>query len=115
MPHYMFQGGYSPETWARLVKNPEDRQPVLERLMAQNGGKLISFFYSFGSDDFVLIVELPNNYAAAAIPMALASSGALQNLRTTPLLTVKEATESMRKARGIFYRPPGAAESLRSY
>lgn len=100
MPHYMIQGSYTPETWARLVRNPEDREPVVRRLLEQHGGKLEALYFTFGEDDFIVLTELPNNETAAAIAIATASSGALRNLRTTPLLTVREAMEALRKARG---------------
>ena len=38
MPHYLLQGTYSSQVWAKLTKNPEDRtEPVRKVLMAAFG------------------------------------------------------------------------------
>jgi hypothetical protein len=43
---------------------------------------------------------------AAAISMAIGSSGAMSAYRTTPLLTSAEATDAMKKAAGVAYQAP---------
>lgn len=108
MPHYMVQWSLTPETWGKLVQAPEDRAAAVGRIIEGLGGKLEAFYYTFGADDGVAITELPDNVTQAALSMAIAASGALRNLRTTPLLTVQEAMEAMRKAGHIGFRPPGA-------
>ena len=106
MPYYLFQAAYTPEAWATQVRSPQNRveavQPALERL----GGKFESVFYAFGEYDVVAIVQMPDNVSMAAISLALASGGALKAVKTTPLMTVEEGMEAMRKAGGTGYRPP---------
>ena len=109
MPHYMFQGGWTPETWARMMHTPEDRAAVLRQQFERAGGRLEALYFTFGQDDFVGLGELPDNVTAAALAIAAAASGALRNLRTTPLMTVQEAMEAMGKAGQMGYRPPGAS------
>jgi len=68
------------------------------------GGKLESLYYAFGTDDVILIMDLPDNVSAAGLAMTVAASGMVHG-RITPLLTVEEAD----KALGVKaqYRAPG--------
>jgi uncharacterized protein with GYD domain len=72
------------------------------------GGHLESVYYAFGEDDVVVIAEMPDNVSAAAIALAVGASGAFKTFKTTPLMTVEEGIEAMRKASGTGYRPPGS-------
>jgi hypothetical protein len=38
--------------------------------------------------------------------MAASAGGAVTAVKTTPLMTIDEAMEAMRKASGVDYRPP---------
>ena len=107
MPHYLVQATYTPESWARLVENPEDRREVLRALAERAGGRLIDSWLSFGEHDVVLLFEMPDNTRIASALMATASSGAVRSLKTTPLLTWEEGLEAMRGASDVAYRPPG--------
>src|SRR5205823_3737839 len=59
MPFYMYQGGYTAETWANLARNPEDREATVRTAMEANGGRLVGLWFTFGTDDFVAIAEMP--------------------------------------------------------
>jgi len=107
MPHYLVQGGYAPETWARLMRSPEDREAAVRGQVDKVGGKLETLYFSFGQDDFVAIVDMPDNASAAALAVAVASTGAYRNFRTTPLITNQEMTEVTRRAGQIQWRAPG--------
>lgn len=106
MPYYLIQASYTPEAWARLVQNPEDRRESL-RAMVDAVGTLHHSWLSFGDHDVVFIYEMPDNTRVASALMAAASSGALKDLKTTPLMTWEEGVEAMRRASEIAYRPPG--------
>ena len=69
------------------------------------GGKLESYHFAFGDTDYFIIVDLPDNNAAAAVSLTVGASGAIAN-RTTVLLTAAEVDEAVRKHPA--YRPPGA-------
>ena len=51
MPMYLTRFSYTPETWARLVKNPEDRRAAAKQYIESVGGKLHGFWYAFGDHD----------------------------------------------------------------
>ena len=72
------------------------------------GGRIESFYYTFGEYDVVGIGEFPDNKSVAAFSVVVSAGGAVRNVRTTPLMTADEAVEMMRMAAGSGYRPPGA-------
>ncbi|HEY4193609.1 MAG TPA: GYD domain-containing protein [Mesorhizobium sp.] len=98
MPHYMLQGSYTKEAIKAMAAKPEDRSVPAGKLAKSLGGKLHSLFMSFGKYDFVAIMELPDDEAAAACSMTVASAGHVAHMSTTKLFTVAEATKAMAKA-----------------
>ena len=49
MPLYLTRFSYTPETWARLIQNPEDRRKAATAYIESVGGKLHGFWYAFGA------------------------------------------------------------------
>ena len=107
MPMYLTRFSYTPETWSRLTKNPEDRRAVARRCIEAVGGKLHGFWYAFGEHDGYNLWEAPDNVSMAAVSLALASGGALAHFETTPLLTVEETLDALGRAGKVDYRVPG--------
>jgi len=96
--YYMFQGRFSAETLKRLLSKPENRSNAAAKIAKANDGRLHRYFISFGAYDFVSILELPHDDAAASCAMAVAASGVTTHMATTRLLTPAEAIASMAKA-----------------
>ena len=108
MPLYLTKFSYTPETWARLIANPEDRRKAAESYIESAGGKLHGFWYAFGTHDGYNLFEAPDNVSMAAVAMAIGGGGALSSIETTVLLTVDETLDALRKAGQVEYQPPGA-------
>ena len=108
MPMYLSRFSYTPETWARLVKNPEDRREAARTYIESVGGKLHGFWYAFGAHDGVTLWEAPDNVSMAAVAVAIGGGGAVSAIDTTVLMTVDETLDALRRAASIQYRPPGA-------
>ena len=108
MPLYLTKFSYTPETWARLIDNPEDRRDAAKEYIESVGGKLHGFWYAFGEQDGYNLWEAPDNVSMAAVAMALSSGGAISSLETTVLLSVDETLEALRRVEQIHYRKPGA-------
>jgi len=108
MAFYLTRFSYTPETWARLTKNPEDRREAARKYIESVGGKLHGFWYAFGEYDGYNLWEAPDNVSMAAVAIAIGSGGALSKIETTPLLTIEETLDALRRARAVGYRPPGA-------
>ena len=108
MALFLTRFSYTPETWERLRKNPEDRSEAASQYVESVGGKLHGFWYAFGSHDGYSLWEAPDNVSMAAVAIAISGGGALSSFETTPLLTVEETLEALGRAADIAYRPPGA-------
>jgi uncharacterized protein with GYD domain len=106
VPFFLIQASYSAQATASMVKNPQDRAAAVRPMIEKAGGKLAGLWLAFGEYDIVAIAEMPDNVSAAAISMAIGSSGAMSAYRTTPLLTVSDATEAMKKAGSVGYKAP---------
>ena len=106
MPKYLVSATYNADGLAGLQKDTASgRQKMIKKAIKGLGGKLEAFYFCFGSDDAIVIADLPDNVSAAAINLAASSSG-LVTTRTTVLLTVDEVDQAL--AMGTSYRAPGA-------
>lgn len=105
MPQYLVQLSYTPEAWAALLQNPQDRREVVRGAIENLGGKFQNVWLAFGADDVIGIMEMPDNISAAAIAMAFSAGGAVRNVKTTPLLSFPEGVEAMKKAAKCGYKP----------
>jgi uncharacterized protein with GYD domain len=108
MPLYLSKFSYTPETWARLIRKPEDRRTAAQTYIESVGGKLHGFWYAFGAHDGYNLWEAPDNVSMAAVGLAISAGGALSSFDTTVLLTVEDTLNALRKAEQIRYRSPGA-------
>jgi uncharacterized protein with GYD domain len=105
MAHFLLQISYSREAWAALVLNPQDRAEAVRGPVENLGGKIERIWLAFGEDDVVGIIDMPNNIAAAAISIAFSAGGACKNVKTTPLMSIQEGMEAMKKAADCGYKP----------
>lgn len=96
MPYYLQQVAYSIEGWNALLKKPQDRIEAVRPTIEKLGGKIENAFFTFGDCDVVLIVQMPTTVDVTA--MAFAAGGACKSVKTTPLLTIDEAVEAMKKS-----------------
>jgi len=105
MARYLFRGTYSREGAEGLLRDGgTKRRAAVEALMTSLGGRLEAFYYGFGETDLYLIVDLPDNVAAAAASLIVVASGA-GSWRTTVLLTAEDMDRAAKS--GASYRPPG--------
>jgi len=107
MSLYLSKFSYTPETWAKLIGNPEDRRAAAQTYIESVGGKLHGFWYAFGTHDGYNLWEAPDNVSMAAVALAISAGGALSSFETTVLLSVDDTLEVLRKAGQIRYRAPG--------
>ena len=107
MAQFLVQVAYSPEAWANLVQNPQNRIQAVASVIKKLGGKLMQGWLSFGDYDAVVIMEMPDNISAAAFAASIAGGGSCKSVKTTPLLSPDEGVAAMKKAGGSGYRPIG--------
>jgi uncharacterized protein with GYD domain len=107
MPQYLFRFGYTPEAWAALLENPVDRRDMLASRLFAFGGQLQGFWYCFGEQDGYALAELPDDVSAAAVSVAVTSTGAFRHFDTTMLMSVESMVEAMTRAGEFAYVKPG--------
>lgn len=101
MPKFLFRGKYSQEGLSVIrEKGGSARRADGQALVESVGGSLESFHFSFGEDDLVAIVDLPDNGAAAALSAHLVALGRFSTFVTVPLLTPEELDSAMETYRG---------------
>jgi uncharacterized protein with GYD domain len=106
MPKFMFKAVYSQAAVQGTLKEGfAAREAYIRQLLEGVGGKIEAFYWAYGDDDAILIVDEPNAAAAIATSLAVNAAGAIR-LSTTPLLTAAEMDEARAKVPG--YRAPGA-------
>ena len=107
MPKYLIHGSYSEQGLKGVLQEGgSKRREAAEQLLREMGGRLEAYYYAFGSDDFVCIVDLPSNVDAAALSLAVNASGAVQS-RITVMITPEEVDQATKKTKTVKYRPPG--------
>ena len=105
MPKYMIQASYTVQGIEGLMKDSASgRRADVQAAVNSLGGKVDAFYYAFGADDAVIIMDLPDNVAAAALALTTSGKGAVR-VRTTPLLTVEEVDRALEIQ--TKYRAPG--------
>jgi uncharacterized protein with GYD domain len=112
MPLFMFSFSYTPETWADLVRSPENREEAVGRILEGAGCKLKGLWYAFGGTDGFALMEAPSNTAAAGLALAIASSGAFSKAETTPLMTQAETLDALEFAGSVRYAAPATAAAV---
>ena len=105
MPKYMLQVGYTPESFAAQIKNPQNRVQAITPAVEKLGGKVGQAYFTFGDYDIVVILEFPDNTAAAAFAISVAAGGACRAVKTTPLMDIEEGISAIKAAGGTGYKP----------
>ncbi len=109
--HFCFTAQYTPQALNAIMENPtQNRHEAAKKLIEGAGGKLISMYSTAADGPGVLIIyDVPNPDAAAAISGIAVAAGAVQNVTLTRLMTQEEVThvrQTAVKLRGA-YKPPG--------
>jgi uncharacterized protein with GYD domain len=105
MPKFLFQGSYTEQGLKGLLKEGgSKRREAVEQVSKEMGGRLEAFYFAFGGDDFLAIVDVPGNVDAAAVALAVNASGGA-TLHTTVLITPEEVDQAAKKT--VHYRAPG--------
>ena len=105
MAKYLYKASYVGKGVEGLMKEGgSKRREAAEKAMSSVGGRFESFYYAFGEDDVIGVVDLPDIPSAVAISLIINASGAV-NLKMTPLITPEEVDAATKKH--PTYRPPG--------
>jgi uncharacterized protein with GYD domain len=106
MARYMFIARYASTGVKGVVSaGGSARRSAIERTAAGLGGRMETFDFAFGDDDVYTIVELPDNRAAAAVALAVNSTGHT-SVRTVVLMAPEDVDAAATQT--VNYTPPGA-------
>ena len=104
MPKYLVQGSDTDQGLKGLLnEGGSKRRAVVEQLASEMGGKLEAFYFAFGSDDFVIILDLPSNIDMTATAIVAQASGTVKS-RVTVLVTPEDMDRAVQ--RKVNFRPP---------
>ncbi|MEP6666331.1 MAG: GYD domain-containing protein [Nocardioidaceae bacterium] len=104
MPRYLFIADYSVEGAKGLLeKGGAARADVVAKTAESVGGRLESFDFAFGAHDAFVIVDLPDNAAAARVALTVSSAGGAR-VQTVVLLSADEIGGS---GADVAYTAPG--------
>ncbi|MDU8910337.1 GYD domain-containing protein [Aestuariicoccus sp. MJ-SS9] len=101
MPHYMLQGRYTANAINAMVETPQDREASAKKLFDAAGIKMLAFYFCFGREDVLCIVDAPDDQTMASCLLTLGASGAFGCMATTHLMTSSEAMGAMQKAQSL--------------
>ncbi|MBV9583999.1 MAG: GYD domain-containing protein [Alphaproteobacteria bacterium] len=95
MAKYLITASYSADGMKGLQKEKASgRRDAVRQACESIGGRLESYYFAFGEDDVVSIVDVPDNVAASALSLAVSATGTART-RTTALLTVEEVDKAL--------------------
>ena len=107
---FLFLFDLKAETVAAAMERPSDRAEVVGKLCEAVGGRLDSYYWMFGEHDGLVIADVPDSAAAAAISLAVTRSGAFARLETHELIPsdqIQGILDRAKRGHGV-YTPPGA-------
>jgi uncharacterized protein with GYD domain len=106
MAKFLIKGSYTAEGTKGLIKEGGSaRKAAVQKSLDGLGGKVDSFYFTFGADDVIVICDLPDIISGVALSLAVNASGAVR-ISTTQLLSVEDVDAASKKA--VSYRPAGA-------
>jgi uncharacterized protein with GYD domain len=116
MPIYISQGRYTANALKGMTANPEDRSQVVRKLFREAGGKLISWYLTFGENDWMVIADMPSERAMLSAIIAAAGGGSLTDIKTTTALTAEETVQAFRDAGklGASFRSAGEEQASKT-
>lgn len=107
MPKYAVFFTFKGETVKALMDKPGDRSAIVSKLCESAGGRLDAYYLMFGASDGFAVIDVPDSKAAAAVSLAVSSSGSFGHLETHELIEVEDLSDLLSTAEGLTYTPPG--------
>jgi len=109
MARYASLFSYTSETWARMISAPGDRTAAVRQVLDSLGGSLESIHWMFGPHDGIAIFDVPDSVSAAAVSIAVSSTGVFKHMETHELFTQDQLAQTLAKASNVTraYQRPG--------
>ena len=103
------RGRFTQDYVKGMMAAPEDREPVVRKLIEAVGGKVISFYVTTGDTDFMLVSEADESESIIAALLAAVAAGTISDVKTARAWTGAEFKAVAEKASEAakHYRAPG--------
>lgn len=106
MAKFLIRANYTTDGIRGLLKEGgSSRRAVVTKAIEGVGGTVESFHYAFGEDDVIVIADVPDSTAAAALGLSVGAGGGARTSMT--LLIMPEEIDDAVKLHSE-YRAPGA-------
>lgn len=112
MAKYIISGRYTSEGMRGLMANPSDREAAVRPLISAAGGKILSYYVTFGERDFQMVVESGDDTEALLAALVVAgASGGFSQLSTVQAFTTAEFMAAQKRAAAMVasFTPPNRA------
>lgn len=105
MPKYLIQGSYTQNGLEGVVKEGgSKRREATRQAIEKLGGTLEAFYFAFGADDFIVLLDLPSDADMAALALDAQATGTVKS-RVTVLLTPEQVDRATGET--VQFRAPG--------
>ncbi len=105
MGKYLIEASYTGDGVNGLLKEGGSaRRAAVEQLIQAAGGTVESYYFVFGDQDVIVVVDLPDNATVAAVSLAMSASGGVSTA-VRVLLSPEEIDAAVTKT--VEYRAPG--------
>ena len=103
------RGRFTHDYLKGLLGAPEDLEPVVRKVVEAAGGKVISFYFTTGETDFLLISEANEAESVIGSLLAVSATGTISNVSTVRAWTGAEFKGIVERGAKVAsaYRPPG--------
>lgn len=109
MPLFVLTGNYTSAAMKGMIANPSDRGAATAALVKAAGGNLLSYYLTTGENDFLMVIEGPNDLDMMAPIIVAGATGTVTNLKTVQAFTSAEFLTAQKKAGQISaqFKPAG--------
>jgi uncharacterized protein with GYD domain len=109
MPKYLVQGSYTGEGLQGLLKEGgASRREATRQAVEQLRGTLEAFYFAFGTDDFVVLLDLPSDVDMTALALVAQATGTVKS-RVTVLIAPEQVDEATKRA--VKFPAPGQSQT----
>src|SRR5262245_13750375 len=101
MPIFITQGRYTQSAVTEMIATPEGRAEAVEKIITAAGGKLHSYYVTFGDYDFLAIIEAPDEKTVLAVLAISAAGGGVTDLKTTVAVSSADMKGAFERAKSL--------------
>ena len=95
MKKYLIQISFTADSFANLVKKPENRLESVIPMVNSMGGSFVGSWLSLGKYDSTAVIEIPRDIYLEAFKLAVMAGGGLTRFDLTTLMSVEDDVQTL--------------------